>query len=150
MLLQEVLELNTFNHPWKCQVSYAFPPAIVPSILPILLAKHVTGLVAPCWMEAPWLPTVHSYVGEHLLLLCHGENPVRNISVNQVLRALPLIHSTLWLHKDVCEPTGAFFLDLLNGEGVNSSIYIKSMQTVLERIGMLVCSRWLKQCLFLP
>ena len=40
------------------------PPALVPLDLSILLAEHVKGqfrlliLVAPCWMEASWLPTV--------------------------------------------------------------------------------------------
>ena len=42
-----------------------FPPlALVPLVLSKSLAEHVNGqirwliLVAPCWMEAPWLPTV--------------------------------------------------------------------------------------------
>ena len=59
------LGLNAFSHPWKFQVSYVFPPpALVPLVLSKFLAEHVYGqlghllLVAPCWMEAPWLPTV--------------------------------------------------------------------------------------------
>ena len=47
------------------QVSYVFPPlALVPLVLAKFLAEHVNSqlrhllLVAPCWMEAPWLPTV--------------------------------------------------------------------------------------------
>ena len=59
------LGLNAFSHPWTFQVSYVFPPpALVPLVLAKFLAEHVNGqlghllLVAPCWMEAPWLPTV--------------------------------------------------------------------------------------------
>ena len=58
------LGLNAFCHPWKFQVSYVFPPlALVPLVLSKFLAEHVNGqlryllLVAPCWVEAPWLPT---------------------------------------------------------------------------------------------
>ena len=60
-----VLGMNAFNNPWMCQVSYVFPPpALVPLVLSKFLAEHVKGplryliLVAPCWMEAPWLPTL--------------------------------------------------------------------------------------------
>ena len=59
------LELNAFNCPWKFQVGYVFPP---PTLVPLVLSKfqeeHVKHelrhliLVVPCWMEAPWLPTV--------------------------------------------------------------------------------------------
>ena len=40
------------------------PPALVPLVQSKFLTEHVTGefrlliLVAPCWMEVPWLPTV--------------------------------------------------------------------------------------------
>ena len=40
------------------------PPALVPLVLSEFLAEHVNGqlrhliLVVPCWMEAPWLPTI--------------------------------------------------------------------------------------------
>ena len=52
------LGLNAFNHPWMFQVSYVFPPTLVPMVLSKFLAEHVKGqlrhliLVAPCWMEA--------------------------------------------------------------------------------------------------
>ena len=57
--------LNAFNHPWMFQVIYLFPsPALVPLVLSKFLAEHVKGhlalliLVAPCWMDAPLLPTI--------------------------------------------------------------------------------------------
>ena len=57
--------LNALNHPWMYQVCYVFPPPALSSlVLSKFLAEYVTGhfrisiLVAPCWMEAPWLPTV--------------------------------------------------------------------------------------------
>ena len=47
------------------QVGYVFPsPVLIPLVLCKFLAEHVKGqlrqliLVAPCWMEAPWLPIV--------------------------------------------------------------------------------------------
>ena len=59
------LGLNAFNHPWIYQVNNMFsPPALVPAILSKFLAEHVTSqfilliLMAPCCMEAPWLPMV--------------------------------------------------------------------------------------------
>ena len=59
------LGLNDFNHPWMFQLSYVFPPpTLVPLVLSKFLIEHVTGqlrhliLVAPCWMEVPWLHTV--------------------------------------------------------------------------------------------
>ena len=46
-------------------MSYVFPPpASVPLVLSKFLAEHIAGqfklltLVAPCWVEAPWLPQV--------------------------------------------------------------------------------------------
>ena len=49
------LGLNAFNHPWKFQVSYVFPPlALVSLVLSKFLVEHVKGqlrlliLVAPC------------------------------------------------------------------------------------------------------
>ena len=55
-----VLWLNAFNHPWKYQVGYVFPPsALVPLVPSKFLEEHVTDqfrlliLVAPCWMHAP-------------------------------------------------------------------------------------------------
>ena len=59
------LGLIVFSYPWTFQVSYVFPsPALVPLVLSKFLAEHVNSqlrhliLVVPCWMEAPWLPTV--------------------------------------------------------------------------------------------
>ena len=35
--------LNAFNHPWTGQVSYVFPPALVPLVPSKFLAEDVTG-----------------------------------------------------------------------------------------------------------
>ena len=57
-----VLGVNAFSHPWNFQVRYVFPSLAL--VLSKFLAEHVNGhlrhliLVMPCWMEAPWLPTV--------------------------------------------------------------------------------------------
>ena len=72
------LGLNAFSHPWMFQVSYVFPPpALVPLVLSKFLAEHVKGqlrqlsLVAPCWMEAPWLPHSSQHVGRCSLAVPH-------------------------------------------------------------------------------
>ena len=61
----EALGLNAVNHPQMFQVIYMFPPpALVPLVLSMFLAEHVKDqlrcliLMVPCWLEAPWLPTV--------------------------------------------------------------------------------------------
>ena len=67
------------------QVSYVFPPpALAPPVLSKFLAEHVRSqlrhliLVAPCWMEASWLPTVLNMLADISLAVphhkrsCHG------------------------------------------------------------------------------
>ena len=72
------LGLNAYNHLWTFQVGYLFPPpALVSLVLSKFLAEHVKGqlrhllLVAPCWMEAPWLPTVLNMLADFPLLVPH-------------------------------------------------------------------------------
>ena len=59
------LGVECFQLSLDISVSYVFPPlALVPVVLSTFLAEHVSGqlrwliLVAPCWMGAPWLPTI--------------------------------------------------------------------------------------------
>ena len=70
------LRLNAFNHPWMYQVCYVFPShALVPPVLSMFLAEHVTGqfrllfLVVPCWMEIPGLPTFLNMLEDVLAVL---------------------------------------------------------------------------------
>ena len=72
------LGLNAFSHPWKYQVSYVFPPlALVPLVLSMFLEEHVSGqlrhllLLAPCWMEVPWLPTVLNMLADVPWVVSH-------------------------------------------------------------------------------
>ena len=72
------LGLNAFSHPWTFQVSYVFPAlALDPLVLSKFLVEHVNGqlrhliLVAPCWMEAPWLPTSSQHAGRHSSAVSH-------------------------------------------------------------------------------
>ena len=104
-----VLELNALSRPWKFQVSYVFPPPpLVPLVLSKFLAEHVNRqlrrllLVAPCWMEAPWLPTVLImlvYVPQQCPLL---KDLIVDVLVGQALKGLQYLHLTLWLLSDVC------------------------------------------------
>ena len=90
------LGLNTFNHPWMFQVSYMFPPpAFVPLVLSKFLLEHVKGqirwliLVAPCWMEAPWLPTVLNMLSDVPQLCPIIEDLIVDVLVGKVLKGLP-------------------------------------------------------------
>ena len=87
--------LNAFNHPWNFQVSYVFPPpALVPLVLSKLLAEHVNGqlrhllLVAPCWMEAPWLPTVLNMLADVPRVCPIIKDLIVDVSVGQTLKGL--------------------------------------------------------------
>ena len=103
------LGLNALSHPWKFQVSYVFPPpALVPLVLSKFLAEHVNGqlrqllLVAPCWMEAPWLPTVLNMLVDVPQWCPLLKNLVVDVSVGQALKGLRYLHLTLWLLSNVC------------------------------------------------
>ena len=103
------LGLNAFNHLCTFQVSYVFPsPALVPLVLYKFLAEHVKGqlrhliLVAPCWMEDPWLPTVLNMLADIPHWCPIIKYLIKDVSVGQVLKGLPYLHLTLWLFSDVC------------------------------------------------
>ena len=100
---------NTFNHPWMFQVGYMFPfLALVPLVLSKFLPEHVEGqlrqliLVAPCWMEAPWLPTVLNMLADIPSWCPIIKDLVKDVLVGQVLKDLVYMHLTLWLLGDVC------------------------------------------------
>ena len=103
------LGLNALSHPWKFQVSYMFPPlALVPLVLSKFLAEHVNSqlrhllLVAPCWMEAPWLPTVLNVLADVPWWCPLLKDLVMDVLVGQALKGLQYLHLTLWLLSDVC------------------------------------------------
>ena len=104
-----VLGLNAFSHPWKFQVRYVFPsPALVPLVLSKFLAEHVNGqlrhllLVAPCWMEAPWLSTVLNMLVDICWQCPLVKDLIMNVLVGQALKGLRYLHLTLWLLSDMC------------------------------------------------
>ena len=103
------LGLNAFSHPWNFQVSYVFPPpALVPLVLSKFLAEHVNGqlkhllLVAPCWMEAPWLSTILNLLADVPQQCPIIKDLIVDVSVGQVLKGLQCLHLTLWLPSDIC------------------------------------------------
>ena len=90
-----VLGLNAFSHPWTFQVSYVFPPpALVPLVLSKFLAEHVNSqlrwliLVAPCWMEAPWLPTALKMLTDISWQCPIVKDLIVDVSVGQALKGL--------------------------------------------------------------
>ena len=103
------LGLNAFNHPSTFQVNYMFPPhALVPLVLSKFLVEHVNSqlrhliLVAPCWMEAPWPPTVLNMLADIPLQCPIIKDLVMDVSVGQVPKGLPYLHLTLWLLSNMC------------------------------------------------
>ena len=103
------LGLNAFSHPWKFQVSYVFPPlALVPLVLSKFLAEHVNGqlrhliLVAACWVEVPWLPTVLNMLGDVPQQYPLVKDLIMDVSVGQVLKGLQYLHLTLWQFSNMC------------------------------------------------
>ena len=84
------------------------PPTLVPLVLSKFLAEHVKGecrlliLVAPCWMEAPWLTTVLNMLADIPYWCPIIKDVVMNLLVGHVLKAVPYVHLTLWLLRDVC------------------------------------------------
>ena len=103
------LGLNAFSHPWNFQVSYVFPPpALVPLVLSKFLAEHVNGqlrhllLMAPCWMEAPRLPTILNMLADVPWWCPLVKDLVMDVSVGQALKGLRYLDLTLWLLSNVC------------------------------------------------
>ena len=98
-------------------------------------------LVAPCWMEASWLPTVLNILADipgHCPII---KDLIMDVSVGYVLKGLPYLHLTHWLLRDVCCGDRVLFLSLSGSDMGNSSIYIEGLAAVLEGMGRLVCAR---------
>ena len=144
--------------PWKFQVSYVFPPpALVPLVLSKFLAEHVNGqlrhllLVAPCWMEAHWLPTVLSMLADVPRQCPIIIDLVVVVLVGQALKGLWHLHLTLWLLSDVCYANKGSLPQSVRQWGGNSNVYIKGLPAVLEGVGWLVClTGFTKQCHLCP
>ena len=99
---------NAFSHPWTFQVSYVLPPlALVPLVLSKFLAEHVNSqlrhliLVAPCWMEAPWLPTVLNMLADVPQQCPIVKDLIMDVLVGQALKGLQYLHLTLWQLSNV-------------------------------------------------
>ena len=84
------------------------PPALVPQVLSKFLAEHVKGqlrqliLLAPCWMETPWLPTVLNMLADVPQWCPIIKDLIMNVLIGQVLKGLPYLLLTLWLLSNVC------------------------------------------------
>ena len=140
------LGLIAFNHPWTFQVSNVFPPpALVPLVLSKFLAVHVNGqlrhliLVVPCWVEAPWLPTVLNMLADVPQQCPIVKDLIMDVTVSQVIKGLPYLHLTLWLLSNVCYADRGSLPQSVRQWGGNSSIYVKGLPAVLEGMGRFVC-----------
>ena len=133
------------------------PPALVPLVLSKFLAEHVKSqlrhlvLVAPCWMEAPLLPTF-------LIMLADVPPPcsmikdlTMDVLVGNVLKGLVYLHLTLGCSEMCVSQTQVLFLSLSGSGRGNSNIYVKGLPAVLKRMCRLVCSRGCtKKCHICP
>ena len=103
------LGLNAFSHPWTFQVGYVFPPLVlVPLVLSKFLAEYVNSqlrhliVVAPCWMEAPWLPTILNTLADVPRWCPSIKDLIMDVLVVQALKGLQYLHLTLWQLNDMC------------------------------------------------
>ena len=113
----QILWVEHFQPPSTFQMSYLVPPpALVPLVLSMFLAKHVTSqfriliLVAPCWMEACSLSIVVNIpedIPHHCLILM---NLIIDVSANWVLKGLPLLDLTLGYPEMCAVQTRVLFL----------------------------------------
>ena len=77
------------------------PQALVPMILAKFLTECVTGqfslfiLVAPCWMEAPWLPTILSMLEDIPQGYPILKDLIMDVLLGWILKSLKLLHLTL-------------------------------------------------------
>ena len=135
-------------------MNYLFPPvALVPIILSTFLAEHVTGqlrlciLVASCWMEASWLPTVLNM----LVDITHCCPVIQNLVMFQWTRCTRSAIGTLplqWLRDVFCVDRGSHPQSVRQWQGQLDNLW-QNVPAMLEGVGQLVCWRWCsKQCLF--
>ena len=59
-------------------------------------------LVAPCWMEAPLLPTILNMLGDIPWQCPIIIDLIMDALVGHVLKGLPYLHLSLWLLSNVC------------------------------------------------
>ena len=73
-----------------------------------VLVEHVKSqlrhliLVVPCWMEAPWLPTVLSMLADVPRWCPIVKDLIVDVLVGQALKGLQYLHLTLWQLSNVC------------------------------------------------
>ena len=103
------LKVECLQLSWEFSGYYVFPPpALAPLVLSKFLAEHVNGqlrhllLVAPCWMEAPWLPTILNMLADVPWWCPIIKDLVMDVLVGQALKGLRYLHITLWLHSNLC------------------------------------------------
>ena len=59
-------------------------------------------LVAPCWIDPAWLPTVLNMLADVLWFCPIIKGLIMDVLLGHVLKGLPYLHITLWLLRDVC------------------------------------------------
>ena len=133
------------------------PPSLVPLVLSTFLAEHVKGqfrqliLVAPCWMEALWLPSVLSMLADIPQWCPIIKDLIMDVSVGQVLKSLPYLHLTLWLISNVCYAYRGSLPQSVRQWWGQLEHLCQSLPAALEGMGRLMCSTGCtKQCHLCP
>ena len=140
------LGLNAFNHHWTNQVSYVFPfPALIPLLLSKVQADNAIGLfrllilLAPCWMEVPWLLTVLGMLADvpHWCLIikrpCHGCFGRQGAQWSAVTAFNPLAAQRCLLHR----------------QGFSSSVYqalVRMSQASTTKVYQQCWNEWASWC----
>ena len=81
--------------------------ALVPLVLSKFLAdvngqlRHLLH-VAPCWMEAPWLPIILNMLADVPQWCPLVKDLIIDVLVGQALKGVRYLHLTLWLLSDMC------------------------------------------------
>ena len=107
------------------------------------MSQFYSVLIVLCWMEDPWLPTVLSMLEDVCFQCPIAKDLILGVSVDQVLKALLLLHLTLWLLRVCVAHIRAFFLNM-------SGVYSKGLPAVYENCHIGVLERAFQTILFLP
>ena len=124
-----------------------FSPALVPLVLSKFLTEHVKGqlrlliLVAPCWMETPWLPLILNMLAD-VPQCCPIIKRSRGVFGRPCAQWCAISSFNPLTAQRCVVQTGVLFLSLSGSGGSKLSTYSKGLLAVLEGMGRLVCLRW--------
>ena len=143
-----VFGLNTFNHPWKFQVSYMFPPPslvpLVPSHISVRTCQRLTQTFdsGGTMLDGGSLASHSSqHVDRHSSALSHHGRFHRECFSRPHAQGSAISAFSPLVAQMCVTQVGVLFLSLSGSGGGKLSIYDEGLPTMLEGMGRLVCSR---------